>query len=46
MRMRKKKNADLRFDRCAELAINPDVQFKEEFYTVFDKDKPLKIEIG
>ena len=46
MRMRKKKNADLRFDRCAELAINPDVKFKEEFYTVFDKDKPLKIEIG
>ncbi len=46
MRMRKKKNADARFDRCSEYAIEPRVEFKEEFYTVFDKNKPLHIEIG
>lgn len=46
MRMRKKKNADLRFDRCADLSIQPNVAVKDSFYTIFDKDRPLYIEIG
>lgn len=46
MRMRKKKNADIRFDRCSEYAIQPDVSVKEQFYDIFDKDKPIYIEIG
>ncbi len=46
MRMRKKKNADIRFDRCAEFALTPNEQLLNDFYTIFDKDKPLYIEIG
>lgn len=46
MRMRKKKNADLRFDRCSDFSIEPNVSVKDDFYKIFDQNKPLYIEIG
>ncbi len=46
MRMRKKKNADKRFERCSNYAIEPLEAFKDDFYNVFDRDKKIYIEIG
>lgn len=46
MRMRKKKNADKRFDRCLGFALEPNEALKDEFYNIFDKDKKTYIEIG
>ena len=45
MRMRKKKNGDLRFERCNALTL-PIEGLKEAFYTHFDKEKPIDMEIG
>lgn len=46
MRMRKKKNADKRFDRCLDFALEPKETLKDEFYNVFKSDEKLYIEIG
>lgn len=46
MRMRKKKNADKRFERCLEFALTPSETLKDEFYNIFDADKKVYIEIG
>lgn len=45
MRMRKKKNGDLRFERCAEWTIETE-GLKEQFYSHFDREKPIEMEIG
>ena len=46
MRLRKKKNRDVRFDRCIDYAIEPNEALKQNFYNIFDKEKHLEIEIG
>ena len=46
MRLRRKKNRDIRFDKCIDLALEPDTNLKENFYEIFDKTIPLEIEIG
>ena len=46
MRLRKKKNRDTRFDKCADLALAPQTELKEELYSIFSKDTILEIEIG
>ncbi len=45
MRMRKKKNADVRFERCAEYTVETE-GLLERFDTVFDAEKPMEMEIG
>jgi len=45
MRMRKKKNADARFERCAEYTVETE-GLLERFGEVFDADRPLEMEIG
>ena len=45
MRLRKKKNAPVRFERCAEYTA-PTEGLLDGFYVVFDENKPLEIEIG
>ena len=45
MRLRKKKNAPARFERCAAYTIPTD-GLKDAFYRYFDADMPLEIEIG
>ncbi len=45
MRLRKKKNAGLRFDRCAAYTLDPRT-LPEEFATHFDPERPLDMEIG
>lgn len=45
MRMRKKKNGDLRFERCAGWTIETE-GLKEQFYSHFDPKKPIEMEIG
>ncbi len=46
MRLRRKKNRDIRYDKCIELALNPEISLKESFYDIFKKDSKLEIEIG
>ena len=46
MRLRRKKNRDTRFERCAELALTPEPSLKDRFYDVFDKSRELEMEIG
>ncbi len=45
MRMRKKKNAGLRFDRCADYTLDT-ANLRQEFSAHFDPAKPLDMEIG
>ncbi|MBQ6823869.1 MAG: methyltransferase domain-containing protein, partial [Clostridia bacterium] len=45
MRIRKKKNAPVRFERCAEYTIETE-GLLEAFYEHFDGEKPLEMEIG
>lgn len=45
MRLRKKKNAPVRFERCAEYTVKTE-GLLNQFYQVFDLHKPLEIEIG
>lgn len=45
MRLRKKKNAPVRFERCAAYTA-PTEGLLDRFYEVFDENKPLEIEIG
>ena len=45
MRMRKKKNADARFERCAEYTVETE-GLLERFGEVFEADQPLEMEIG
>ena len=45
MRIRKKKNAPIRFERCAEYTAETE-GLLERFYEVFDAEKPLEMEIG
>ena len=46
MRLRRKKNRDTRFDKCIDLALEPNETLKDSFYDIFDKDTHLEIEIG
>ena len=46
MRLRRKKNRDVRYDKCIELALDPETSIKESFYDIFKKDSKLEIEIG
>lgn len=46
MRLRKKKNRDIRFERCSALSLTPGEDLKEKIYDIFDKSSPLEIEIG
>lgn len=45
MRLRKKKNTPVRFERCAEYTVETE-GLKQDFYTYFDAAKPLELEIG
>ncbi|MBQ7090806.1 MAG: tRNA (guanosine(46)-N7)-methyltransferase TrmB, partial [Clostridia bacterium] len=45
MRMRKKKHADARFERCAEYTVETE-GLLERFGEIFESDKPLEMEIG
>ena len=45
MRLRKKKNAPARFERCADYTVGTE-GLLEQFYTHFDAEKPLEMEIG
>ncbi len=45
MRLRKKKNAGVRFERCADYTLETE-GLKESFYQHFDGDKPIEMEIG
>lgn len=45
MRLRKKKNAPVRFERCADYTVETE-GLLESFYQHFDAEKPLEIEIG
>ncbi len=45
MRLRKKKNAPARFERCADYTVATE-GLLEQFYTHFDAEKPLEMEIG
>ena len=45
MRLRKKKHAPIRFERCAEYTIETE-GLLEGFYRHFDGEKPLEMEIG
>ncbi len=45
MRIRKKKNAPIRFERCAEYTAETE-GLLGRFYEIFDAEKPLEIEIG
>ncbi len=45
MRLRKKKNAGVRFDRCADYTLETE-GLKEAFYQHFDPQKPIEMEIG
>ena len=45
MRIRKKKNAPIRFERCAEYTAETE-GLLERFYEIFDAEKPLEMEIG
>ena len=46
MRLRRKKNRDLRYARCLDLALVPEETLKEQFYDIFDRDTSLEMEIG
>ena len=46
MRLRRKKNRDTRFERCAGLALTPEPSLKDGFYDIFGRDKKLEMEIG
>ena len=45
MRLRRKKNTPVRFERCADYTLDT-AGLKERFYQEFDAQKPLEIEIG
>lgn len=45
MRLRKKKNAPVRFERCADYTVETE-GLLESFYQHFDQQKPLEMEIG
>ncbi len=45
MRLRKKKNAGVRFERCAAYTLETE-GLKEAFYQHFDPRKPIEMEIG
>lgn len=45
MRLRKKKNAPARFERCADYTVETE-GLLEAFYKHFDREKPLEMEIG
>ena len=45
MRIRKKKNAPIRFERCAEYTAETE-GLLARFYEIFDAEKPLEMEIG
>ena len=45
MRLRRKKNTPVRFERCADYTLETE-GLKERFYEEFDQEKPLEIEIG
>ncbi|MBQ9085551.1 MAG: tRNA (guanosine(46)-N7)-methyltransferase TrmB [Clostridia bacterium] len=46
MRMRKKKHGAERIEACAELLIRDVASLKEGFGGLFDKDRPVHLEIG
>ncbi len=46
MRLRRKKNRDIRFERCIDLTLEPNSELKNQFYNIFDKNKATEIEIG
>ncbi len=46
MRMRKKKNCDIRLEKSGSLWIKEPESFKGKWSEVFDNDKPIHIEIG
>ncbi len=45
MRLRKKKNAPARFERCADYTVELS-ELPEGFWRYFDPEKPLELEIG
>lgn len=46
MRLRRKKNRDIRYDRCIDLTLEPVPESKDGIWEVFDSKLPLEIEIG
>jgi len=44
MRLRRKKNRDTRFEKCIDLSLQPTESLKEDFYNIFNLDKPIEIE--
>lgn len=46
MRLRRKKNRDVRFERCIAYALEPIGTLQSEFYSIFDPTRPLALEIG
>ncbi len=46
MRLRRKKNRDIRFERVIDFNLNPTEQLKNNFFDIWEKSVPLEIEIG
>lgn len=46
MRMRKKKNCDVRMERCSDVWIRKPEQYKGKWSKFFGNDNPIHIEIG
>ena len=46
MRMRKKKNCDVRMERCGDIWIKTPQDYKGKWNELFGNDNPVHIEIG
>ncbi len=46
MRMRKKKNCDIRMEKCADVWIKTPEEFKGSWHNFFGNNNPIHIEIG
>lgn len=46
MRMRKKKNCDIRMERCKDVWIKDPENYKGKWHELFGNDNPIHIEIG
>ncbi|MBS5280969.1 MAG: tRNA (guanosine(46)-N7)-methyltransferase TrmB, partial [Butyricicoccus pullicaecorum] len=46
MRMRKKKNLDVRFERCASVMVSDPRAVRGKWRELFGNDNPIRLEIG
>lgn len=46
MRMRKKKNLDVRFERCASVMVSDPRAVRGKWREKFGNDNPIRLEIG